>query len=66
MRGAIHGWCNSWEGTGPVVLSEVNQVHHYLFEATNPSLNLAIRLVVVLGRHPDLDTKGLHHLCPKF
>ena len=27
-----------------------------------PRDNVAIRLVVVLGRHPDMDTKGLHHL----
>jgi len=59
---AVHGCWNSREGAGPVVLSGVNKVPHYLLERTDPSLNLAIRLVVVLGCHPDLDTKGLHHL----
>jgi len=66
MGGAIHGCCNSGKGVGPVVLSRVNEVPHELFEGTDPSLNLAIRLVVLLGRHPDLDTKGLHHLLPKL
>jgi len=32
----------------------------------NPSLNLGIRWVVVLGRPSDLDTKGLHGLRPKL
>ena len=32
----------------------------------NSALNLAIGLAVVLGRHSDLDTKGLHHLRPKL
>jgi len=31
-----------------------------MFEGTDPLLNLAIRLVVVLGGDPDLDTKALH------
>jgi len=62
MGGAVHSCCNSWEGTGPVVLSWVNEVPHQLFEGMDPSLNLAIRLVVVLGHHPDVDTKGLNHL----
>jgi len=62
MRGAVHGCCNSGEGAGPVVQSGVNEVPHSLFDGTDPSLNLAIRLVVVLGRHPDLDTQGPHHL----
>ena len=30
------------------------------------ALNLAIHLVVVLGYHPDLDTKGFHHVGPKL
>ena len=62
MRSAVHGCCSGWEGAGPVVLSGVDEVPHKLFEGTDPSLNLAIDFVVVLGCHPDLDTKGLHHL----
>jgi len=61
MRGAVHSCCNSWEGAGPVVLSGVNAVSHSLFKSANSSLNLAIRLVVVLGGHPDQEIKGLHH-----
>jgi len=62
MGGAIHRCGNRWEIAGPLVLSGVNEVPHYLFEGTDPSLNLAIRLVVALGSHPHLDTKALHHL----
>jgi len=62
MGGAVHCCCNSWEVAGLVVLSEVKEVPHYPFEGMDPSLNLAIGLVVVLGCHPDLDTNRHHHL----
>jgi len=62
MGGAIHGCCNGWEGAGLVILCAVNEVPHQMFKGANPLLNLAIRLVVVLGGHTDLDTEGLHHL----
>ena len=62
----MHCCCNGGEGTGLVVLCFVNEVPHHLLERSNPALNLAVRLVVVLGGHPDLDTYGLHHLGPKL
>ena len=66
MGGSIHCCCNGGEGTGLVVLSFVNEVPHHLFERSNPALNLAVCLVVVLGGHPDLNTKRFHHLGPKL
>ena len=66
MRGAVHTCCDDRESARPGVLSRINVVSHWLFEGSNSALNLAIRLMVVLGRYPDLDTKGLHHLRPKL
>ena len=66
MGGSIHCCCNVVKGTGPVVLSCVNKVSHHLFEHSNPALDLAVRLVVVLGGHSDLNTQRLHHLRPKL
>ena len=56
VGGSIHCCCKDGKGTGLVVPSFVNKVSHHLFERPNPSLNLAVRLVVVLGGHLDLDT----------
>ena len=65
MWDAIYGCCYNREDTRLVVLSRDDVVPYYLFEGVNSLLNLAIHLVVVLGRPPDLDTKRLHHLRPK-
>ena len=66
VGGSIHCCCNGGKGTRPVVQSFVNEVPHHLVERSNPALNLAVRLVVVLGGHPDLNSQGLHHLGPKL
>ena len=66
MGGFIHCCCNGRKGTGPVVLSFVNEVPHHLFEHSYSALNLAVCLVVVLGGHPDLDSQRLHHLGPEL
>ena len=58
--------CYGQECWGPVVLSFVNEVPHYLLQGANPTLSLAVSLMVVLDGHPDLDIKGLDYLRPKL
>ena len=53
---AVHCCCNSGEGSRPFVVSFVNKVTHHLLKSANPSLNLAVHLVVILHSHPYLDT----------
>jgi len=66
MRCCSHRWRDGRECWRPVVLSFGNEVANHPLQGANPVLNLAISLMVVLGRHADLDIKGLHDVRRKL